>query len=113
VTAIIGASSTPQQATACTAVFVAHELGIPDGLASCFDVNATCLSFLVAFDVAARIAAAGALRHVLVFSSESVSHSMNPDAPESAVHFGDAAAAMIVSHAGDTGSALHGTRLQT
>ncbi len=113
VTAIIGASSTPQQAIPCTAVFVARELGTPDGLAACFDVNATCLSFLVAFDVAARLVAAGAHRHVLVFSSERVSHSMNADAPESAVLFGDAAAALIVSHAGDTGSALHGTRLQT
>lgn len=112
-TAIIGASSTPQQAIPCTAVFVQRELGAPEGVASCFDVNATCLSFLAAFDVAARLVAAGAHRHVLVFSSESAGHSLNPDEPESAVLFGDAAAAVIVSHAGDTASALHCTRLQT
>ncbi len=112
-TAIIGASSTPQQAIPCTAVFVQRELGAPEGVAACFDVNATCLSFLAAFDVAARLVSAGAHRHVLVFSSENVSHSMNPGEPESAVLFGDAAAAVIVSHAGESGGALHCMRLQT
>jgi 3-oxoacyl-[acyl-carrier-protein] synthase-3 len=112
-TAIIGASSTPQQAIPCTAVFVQRELGAPEGVAACFDVNATCLSFLAALDVAARLVAAGAHRHVLVFSSENAGHSLNPDEPESAVLFGDAAAAVIVSHAGNAESALHCTRLQT
>ena len=112
-TAMIGASSTPQQAIPCTAVFVQRELGAPEGLASCFDVNATCLSFLAAFDVAARLVLAGAHRHVLVCSSENVSHSMNPEEPERAARFGDAAAAVIVSHAGGSGSALHVMKLQT
>ena len=112
-TAIIGASSTPQQAIPCTAVFVQRELDAPEGVAACFDVNATCLSFLAAFDVAARLIAGGVHRHVLVFSSESTSHSLNPDEPESAVLFGDAAAAVVVSHAGESASALHSSRLQT
>lgn len=112
-TAIIGASSTPQQAIPCTAVFVQRELDAPEGVAACFDVNATCLSFLAAFDIAARLVAGGAHRHVLVFSSESTSHSLNPDEPESAVLFGDAAAAVIVSHSGESGSALHSSRLHT
>lgn len=112
-TAIIGASSTPQQAIPCTAVFVQRELGATEGIAACFDVNATCLSFLAAFDVASRLVAAGAHEHVLVFSSESAGKSLNPDEPESAVLFGDAAAAVIVSRAGDSSSALHCTRQQT
>ena len=112
-TAIIGASSTPQQAIPCTAVFVQRELDAPEGATACFDVNATCLSFLAALDVAARLVAAGAHRHVLVFSSESAAHSLNPAEPESAVLFGDAAAAVVVSHAGASGSAMHPMRLQT
>lgn len=112
-TAIIGASSTPQQAIPCTAVFVQRELNAPEGVAACFDVNATCLSFLAAFDVAARLVASGAHQHVLVFSSESAGQSLNPSEPESAVLFGDAAAAIVVSHAGASGSALHSTRLRT
>jgi 3-oxoacyl-[acyl-carrier-protein] synthase-3 len=111
--AIIGASSTPQQAIPCTAVFVQRELDAPEGVAACFDVNATCLSFLAAFDVAARLVASGAHQHVLVFSSENTAHSLNPNEPESAVLFGDAAAAVVISHAGDSGSALHSSRLQT
>ena len=112
-TAIIGASSTPQQAIPCTAVFVQRELAAPEGVAACFDVNATCLSFLAALDVAARLIAGGAHRHVLVFSSESAAHSLNPAEPESAVLFGDAAAAVVLSHAGESASAVHSTRLRT
>lgn len=112
-TAMIGASSTPQQAIPCTAVFVQRELDAPEGGAACFDVNATCLSFLVALDTAARLVAAGAHRHVLVFSAESAAHSLNPAEPESAVLFGDAAAAVVVSAAGGSGSLLHTSRLQT
>jgi 3-oxoacyl-[acyl-carrier-protein] synthase III len=112
-TTIIGASSTPQQAIPCTAVFVQRELDAPEGVAACFDVNATCLSFLAALEIAARLVAGGNHPHVLVFSSESAGHSLNPAEPESAVLFGDAAAAVVVSHSGDTGSALHATRLQT
>jgi len=113
ITAIIGASSTPQQAIPCTAVFVQRELGAPEGTAACFDVNATCLSFLVALDCAARLVAAGAHRHILVFSAECTAHGLNAAEPESAVLFGDAAAAVVVSLAGTTGSAMHGMRLQT
>ena len=113
VTAIIGASSTPQQAIPCTAVFVQREIGAPEGVAACFDVNATCLSFLVAFDVAARLVAAGVHEHVLVFSTENAARSLNPDEPESAALFGDAAAAVVVSRAADSGSALHTTRVRT
>jgi 3-oxoacyl-[acyl-carrier-protein] synthase III len=113
VSAIIGASSTPQQAIPCTAVFVQRELHAPEGVAACFDVNATCLSFLAAFDIAARLVASGAHKHVLVFSAESAAQSLNPSEPESAVLFGDAAAAVVVSHAGNSGSALHHTRMQT
>ncbi|MCC7052872.1 MAG: beta-ketoacyl-ACP synthase 3 [Gemmatimonadaceae bacterium] len=112
-TAIIGASSTPQQAIPCTAVFVQRELGAPEGATACFDVNATCLSFLAALDVAARLVCGGAHRHVLVFSSENAGRSLNPDEPESAVLFGDAAAAVVVSPASGTGSALHGVHLRT
>jgi 3-oxoacyl-[acyl-carrier-protein] synthase III len=112
-TAIIAASSTPQQAIPCTAVFVQRELGAPEGATMCFDVNATCLSFFAALDTAARLVASGAHQHVLVVSSEITRYSLNPQEPESAVLFGDAAAAAIISHAGASDSALCATRLRT
>ena len=98
--AIVGASTVPQQAIPCTAAFVQRELGAPDGGSVCFDVNATCLSFLVALQNAAHLVAAGAYRNVLIFSSELGSRFLNPRQPQSAILFGDAAAAAVVTRAG-------------
>lgn len=97
--AIIGASSAPQQAIPCTAALVQHAIGAPDGGSACFDVNATCLSFLFGLQTAALLVAAGSHRAVLVFSSEIGSYSRNPHERESAVLFGDAAAAAVVTRA--------------
>jgi 3-oxoacyl-[acyl-carrier-protein] synthase-3 len=111
---IVGASSAPQQAIPCTAALVQRELGAPDGRSACFDVNATCVSFLVALHTAAHLVAAGAHRCALVFSSEICGHSRNPAEPESAVLFGDAAAAAVITRAepGATG-ALWGAKFAT
>ena len=97
--AIIGASSAPQQAIPCTAALVQRALGAPDGGSACFDINATCLSFLFALQMAALLVASGSQRAVLVFSSEIASYSRNPAERESAVLFGDAAAAAVVTRA--------------
>lgn len=94
---IIGASTAPQQAIPCTAVFVQRELGAPEGQSACFDVNATCLSFLFGLHTATHLIAAGAYRTALVYSSEITSRSLNPQERESAVLFGDAAAAAVVT----------------
>ncbi len=95
--AVIGASTGAQQAIPCTAAFLQQELGAPEGASACFDVNATCLSFLFALQTAAHLIAAGAYKTVLIVSSEIVSPSMNPKEPESAVLFGDAAAAAVLT----------------
>lgn len=114
VDAIVGASTTPQQAIPCTAAFVQRELGAPDGGSVCFDVNATCLSFLVALHNAAHLVAAGAYRTVLVFSSELGSRFLNPRQPASAILFGDAAAAAVITRTeAGAGSAIHHARFAT
>ena len=97
VDAIIGASSGPQQLIPCTAALVQRELSAPDGGSACFDMNATCLSFLVALQNAALLVAAGVYRTVAVFSTEIASRSLNPCEPESFVLFGDGAAAAVVT----------------
>jgi 3-oxoacyl-[acyl-carrier-protein] synthase-3 len=94
---IVGASAAPQQTIPCTAVFVQRELGAPEGASACFDVNATCLSFLFALQTTAHLVAAGVYRTALVFSSEIASVALNPQERESSVLFGDAAAAAIVT----------------
>jgi 3-oxoacyl-[acyl-carrier-protein] synthase-3 len=94
---VLSASTSRQQLIPCTAVFVQRELGLPDGTSFCFDVDATCLSFLVALDVAARFVAAGAYRNVLIVSSERSQWTLDPAEPESSVLMGDGAAAAVVT----------------
>lgn len=111
---IIAAASAPQQAIPCTAALVQRELCAPDGASACFDVNATCLSFLAALQTTAHLVAAGAYRAALVVSSEMAGPSLNPREPESAVLFGDAAAAaVIVPTLAGEGSAVVGTQFAT
>lgn len=95
--AIIGASSAPQQCIPCTAALVQRELGAPEGHSLCFDINATCMSFMVALHTAAQLVAAGVYRTVLIYSSEIASPSLSPSAWESAALFGDAAAAAVIT----------------
>lgn len=97
--AIIGASASVRQAIPCTAAFVQRELGAPDGQSACFDLNATCLGFVFALQTAAHLIAAGVYKNVLIFSSELATFSRNPKQWESAVLFGDAAAAAVVTAA--------------
>jgi 3-oxoacyl-[acyl-carrier-protein] synthase-3 len=107
--AIIGASSAPQQCIPCTAALVQRELQAPEGRSLCFDMNATCLSFLVALQTAAQFIAAGVYRNVLIYSSEIASPSLNPDQWESAALFGDAAAAAVLTRSavGDSSAIWH------
>jgi 3-oxoacyl-[acyl-carrier-protein] synthase-3 len=111
---ILGASAGPQQGIPCTASFVQQELGLPEGRSCCFDVNGTCMSFLLALDVAARFLITGAYRRVLIFSSENARHGLNPREPESAALIGDAAAAAIVTSSaiGEQSQIWH-TRFET
>ena len=90
---IMGASATPQQVVPCTATFFQRELGLEATNCPCFDVDATCLSFLFALHTAAHFVAGGAYRNILIVSSEITTLTRNPEERESAVLFGDAAAA--------------------
>jgi 3-oxoacyl-[acyl-carrier-protein] synthase-3 len=98
---LIGASTAPQQAIPCTAVFVQRELGLAESGCPCFDINATCLSFYVALETAARLIDAGRSRCAVVYSSEITSGSLNYADPESCVLFGDAAAAVVLTPTSD------------
>jgi 3-oxoacyl-[acyl-carrier-protein] synthase-3 len=107
---IIGASTGPQQLIPCTAALVQRELGLGQGGRSlCFDLDTTCLSFLVALHTAAQFVAAGVYRNVLIYSSEITSRTLNAREPESYSLFGDAAAAAVVtaSGPGETGRMWH------
>ncbi len=108
--AIIGANLA-QQTIPCTAALVQQALGAPDGSSACWDINATCLSFMMALHSAALLIASGQYKNILIFSSEIASPSLNPLEPESASLFGDAAAAIVLTASND--SSLIGAKFQT
>ncbi len=114
VDAIISASTAVQQAIPCTATFLQRALNAPEGSSACFDVNATCLSFLFALQTAAHLVAAAAYRTILIVSSEFVTSSLNPRERESSVLFGDAAAAAVItrSQPGEASAIWH-TQFET
>jgi 3-oxoacyl-[acyl-carrier-protein] synthase III len=94
-------ASVGRQPIPATAALIKRELGGADLNFPAYDVNATCLSALVALDLAALQIAAGRARQVLVVTSEIASRALPwADAPETAGLFGDGAAAFVVSAAG-------------
>jgi len=99
-----------RQPIPATAALVKRELGGAALTFPAYDVNATCLSALVALDLAALQIASGRARHVLVVTSEIASRALPwKDAPDTAGLFGDGAAAFVVSAAtGDGAGARFG-----
>ncbi|MFN7055665.1 3-oxoacyl-ACP synthase III family protein [Hyphomonas sp.] len=94
-------ASVGRQPIPATAPLIKRELAADALTFPAYDVNATCLSALVAADVAALHIAAGRARHVLVVTSEIASRALPwRDAPETAGLFSDGAAAIILSAPG-------------
>lgn len=83
--------------------------GIPS-----FSIDATCLSFVTALDVAAAFMASGRYQKIAIVSAEVSSKSLNPAHKESATLLGDGAAAAILKPTppGET-SALLASRMET
>lgn len=93
---VISACSVMEQAIPCTAVLIHRRLGLERSGIPAFDINATCLSFVTALDLAAAAIAVGRYRQVLIVSSEIASAGLNWDDPDTAPLFGDGAAAVVV-----------------
>ena len=117
---VVGASTGRHQFIPCTAALLQRRMGLPEGRAFAFDVDATCLSFLVGLRVAAQwVAASGTAESgrptgsALLFSSEMSQHSLNPREPESYVLIGDGAAAAVLEHQPGNGSGMHGAWFTT
>lgn len=107
---LVSANAGPEQALPCNAAFLHRELGLKRVPA--FDVDATCLSFLLGLDLVAALLAAGRYRRVLLVSCDIASHALDPADPETFGLFGDGAAAVLLElGAGLTG--LRALRLET
>jgi 3-oxoacyl-[acyl-carrier-protein] synthase III len=98
--AIIGACGVMEQPIPGTSALVQRRLGLGDSGIPAFDINATCLSFLMAFDRALAGFALGEWRRVVLFSSDIASAALDFSNVEASVIFGDGAAAFALSSEG-------------
>jgi len=96
---ILNASGVGKQVIPDTSVFFQKELGY-EGIPS-FTVHATCLSFLVALNVAANFIEQNTYKKILIISSDRGTRGRNYNEAESAALLGDAAAAVVVEKSED------------
>jgi 3-oxoacyl-[acyl-carrier-protein] synthase-3 len=111
---VISACSVMEQAIPSTGVLIQRRLGLENTCVPAFDINATCLSFVTALDLAASAIATGRYRRVLIVSSEVASAGLNWDDTDTAALFGDGAGAAVVSACPpEDGSALLAAHMET
>lgn len=110
---VIAVGSVPAQVIPCTAVFLQRALGSGGQGVPAFDINATCLGFVVALDLVSQSLATGRFRKVLIVASELASAGINPEDPNTAGLFGDGAGAVVVGLPKRSSSQLLATELQT
>lgn len=96
-----------------TSCLIQKALGKGDSGIPCFTVDATCLSFIAALDVAAAFMASGRYRRIAIVSTEIASRSLNYAEWESATLLGDGAAAAILQTPEGGSSALISARMET
>lgn len=108
---IIGGCGVMEQPIPSTAVLVQRELGIGSSGIPSFDVNQTCLSFVLGLDVADMGFATGRWKRALVFSSDIASAGLDDAHPKTASIFGDGAAAVCLEAGG--GGGIRGRRFAT
>lgn len=97
---LIAAGGTPDQPIPHNSALIHNELGLPSHI-TCFDVNATCLSFVQALHTASCFINSDAYKRIIIVSSEKASVGLNYDSPESAALLGDGAVAFIIEKTND------------
>ncbi len=111
---ILNASGTAEQAIPDTGALIQRQLGLGKSGIPAMTVHNTCLSFIVAMDVAANYLNSGRYKNILIASADVASCGINPKEPESASLVGDAAAAVVVTRSGEGDSSrLHYAHLKT
>lgn len=111
---IVCASTVPEQGIPCTAVLVQRHFGRDAAGIPGFDVNATCLSFIVALDTLSYLIDAGRYNRVLIVSSEIATLALDWSDHESCTLFGDGAAAVIIEKSSPHESAaILASRMET
>jgi len=93
---LIGACGVMEQPIPGTSVLIQRRLGIGDSGIPAFDINATCLSFMVAFDRVLAGFALGEWRRALIVCADIASAALDFSKPEASLLFGDGAAAIAL-----------------
>ena len=101
---IINASGVPKQTIPDTSVFIQKELGF-SGIPS-FTVHSTCLSFIVALNVASSLIQSNTYQRILIVSSDRGTRGRNFNEPESSSLLGDAAAAIYIEKTDNSNQGL-------
>lgn len=92
---LLSTSGVPDQALPAMACRILEPAGLAAGTPA-FDVNASCLGFLAALQVAAGLLASGAYRRIAITACDLASRGIDWADPEASLIFGDGAAAVIV-----------------
>ncbi len=111
---VISVGGVMEQAIPCTAALVHRRLGLAGSAIPAFDINATCLGFLVALDLIASTLMTRRFRRALLVAGEVASAGLNWDDTDTAALFGDGGAAVIVEAAEqDSASCLLASHMET
>jgi 3-oxoacyl-[acyl-carrier-protein] synthase-3 len=110
--AVIIAAAVAEQPMPTTAMLTLGHLGLEATNTVAFDVNASCLGFLAAFDVAALGIAAGRWRRVAVAATDIASVGLDHTDLDSSALFGDGAGAVVLEPA-DAGQGILAIRWET
>jgi 3-oxoacyl-[acyl-carrier-protein] synthase-3 len=97
---IVGACGVMEQPIPGTSVLIQRRLGLGSSGIPAFDVNATCLSFIMALDTVLMGFVLGRWRRALIISADIASAALDFSDPEASVLFGDGAAAVALEAGG-------------
>lgn len=109
---LIGASGTLEQAIPYNAARVHAQLGC-DHTIPAFDVNMTCLSSVMAMELAANLLVSNTYQRIAIFSSDLASVGLRWSDRHIGGLFGDGAGALIVSRGENPEQGIHSSYFQT
>lgn len=110
--AVICANASHDQAMPCNAALLHRALGLRRVPA--FDINASCIGFLMGLDLVASLLQSGRYRRVLLVSCDLASRALDERDLDTFGLFGDGAAAAVLSSSDDDhGPALLAARFET
>lgn len=96
---LVSASGTMDQAMPSNAALIHYQLGLTRPIPA-FDINASCLGFLMALDTLSWALNGGQYRRILVVASDIASCGLDWQELTTAAIFGDGAAAAVISSEG-------------